>query len=46
MARWSAEDAVAEVEVEDAGDGAPATPAQVPVARAPRQCPEPALLAA
>jgi hypothetical protein len=46
MARWSAEDAVAEVEVEDAGDGAPATPAQVPVARAPRPCPEPALLAA
>jgi hypothetical protein len=43
MARWSAEDA--EVEV-DAQDVAPAAPAQAPVARAPRPCPEPALLAA
>jgi hypothetical protein len=42
MARWSAEDAVAEVEV--APDDAPAKPA--PVARAPRPCPERALLAA
>jgi hypothetical protein len=41
MARWSAEDA----EV-DAQDVAPAAPAQAPVARAPRPCPEPALLAA
>jgi uncharacterized membrane protein YbhN (UPF0104 family) len=48
MARWSAEDAVAEVEVEVevAEDAAPATHAQVPVARAPRPCSEPALLAA
>jgi uncharacterized membrane protein YbhN (UPF0104 family) len=46
MARWTAEDAVAEVEV--AHDAAPAMPvhAPAPVARAPRPCPEPALLAA
>jgi hypothetical protein len=46
MARWTAEDAVAEVEV--AQDAAPAMPvhAPAPVARAPRPCPEPALLAA
>jgi uncharacterized membrane protein YbhN (UPF0104 family) len=41
MARWSAEDAVAETQ-----HGAPAAPAQAPVARAPRPCTEPALLAA
>jgi hypothetical protein len=46
MARWTAEDAVVEVEV--AQDAAPASHvhAPVPVARAPRPCPEPALLAA
>ena len=45
MARWSAEDAVAEV----AGAGRRADRGHalpVPVARAPRPCPEPALLAA
>ena len=45
MARWSAEDAVAEVEAQDAAPAAPAH-APAPVARAPRPCPEPALLAA
>jgi uncharacterized membrane protein YbhN (UPF0104 family) len=45
MARWSAEDAVvAEGEVGVAKDAAPGQP--VPVARAPRPCAEPALLAA
>jgi putative heme transporter len=45
MARWSAEDATAEAE---APGGAPAgtVHAPVPAARAPRPCPEPALLAA
>ena len=43
MARWSAEDAVAEVDTQDV---APAGAAKAPVARAPRPCTEPALLAA
>ena len=38
MARWSDEDAPA--------DAPPAAPAPAPVARTPRPCPEPALLAA
>ena len=54
MARWSAEDAVDEVEAPETAPAAPAhAPAQaapahapVPAARAPRPCPEPALLAA
>jgi len=48
MARWTAEDAVAEVEVaQDAAPAMPAhAPAPAPVARAPRPCTEPALLAA
>ncbi len=44
MARWSAEDAVAEVEGQGAAPTGPMHAA--PVARAPRPCPEPALLAA
>jgi uncharacterized membrane protein YbhN (UPF0104 family) len=48
MGRWSAEDAAAEVEGEVAQDVAPgqSVPAPAPVARAPRPCQEPALLAA
>jgi uncharacterized membrane protein YbhN (UPF0104 family) len=45
MARWSAEDAVAEVEEQGAAPTGPMH-APGPVARAPRPCPERALLAA
>ena len=45
MARWSDEDAVTEVEAQDVAP-AGAVHAPVPVARAPRPCAEPALLAA
>ena len=45
MARWSAEDAVTEVQAQDVAP-AGAVRAPVPVARAPRPCAEPALLAA
>jgi hypothetical protein len=44
MGRWSAEDAEAEI-AKGAAPGQ-AVPAPAPVARAPRPCPEPALLAA